>query len=74
MEDLCILGPHELVGAAFDKIREVSIERRLLQLAGRTTMTVEVGVWADDLPLDVFPTEGSIEVKLGAGAFAWPTE
>lgn len=73
-EDLCILGPHELVQAAFDKILEVSIGRRLLRLTGRTTMTLEVQVWRDNLVLDVLPTERSIEVRLGPAAFAWPAE
>lgn len=73
-KDICILGPHELVGAAFDKILEVSIARRLLPLAGQTRITLEAGVWANDLPLDLLPIDGSIEVKLGTAAFAWPAE
>jgi hypothetical protein len=74
MDDLCILGPHELVGVAFDKILEVAVGRRLLQLIGRTTVTLKVEVWADNLLLDMLPAEGSLVVKLGAGAFAWPPE
>lgn len=74
MEDLCILGTHELVQAAFDKILEVAIGRRLLRLTGRMTITLEVEVWTGDLLLDMLPTGGSIEVKLGAGAFGWPAE
>jgi hypothetical protein len=71
-EDVCILGPHELAGAAFDKILEVSIGRKLLRLEGCSSIELEVGLWREGIPLDRLPLEGSIEVKLGADAFAWP--
>jgi hypothetical protein len=72
-EDICILGPHELVCAAFDKILEVSIGRRLVGVARLASLMLEVELWHDGFLLDVLPAEGSIEVKLGPDAFAWPT-
>ncbi len=73
-EDVCILGPHELVRAAFDEILEVSVGRRLVRVAGLASLTLEVELWREGVPVDRLPADGSIEVKLGADAFAWPTE
>jgi len=73
-EDLCILGPHELVEVAFDKILEVALGRRLIALAGQTSLTLEVALWHAGLPLDLLPREISLEVKLGVDAFAWPVQ
>ena len=70
-EDLCILGPHELVEVAFDKILEVAIARRLLRLDGQTSLMLNVALWRDGLPVDFLPPEISLEVKLGPDAFAW---
>ncbi len=70
-EDLCILGPHELVEVAFDKIVEVAIARRLLKLDGQTSLMLNVALWRDGLPVDFLPPEISLEVKLGTDAFAW---
>ena len=72
--DLCILGPHELVEVAFDKILEVALGRRLLTLAGQTSLALEVALWRGGLLLDLLPHDTSLEVKLGADAFAWPIQ
>ena len=29
-------------------------------------------IWEGGLPIDVLPSEGFLEIKLGADAFAWP--
>lgn len=71
-ENVCILGPHELVEVAFDRILEVGIGRRLLPLTGRTSLAIEVELWQGGLPVDFLPAESWLEVKLGAEAFAWP--
>jgi len=73
-EDICILGPHELVKVAFDKILEVAIDRRLIALAGQTSLTLEIALWHAGLSLDVLPREPSLELKLGVDAFAWPVQ
>jgi hypothetical protein len=73
-EDLCILGPHELVEVAFDKILEVAIGRRLLRLAGQTSLMLNVALWRCGLPAEFLPLDSSLEVKLGTDAFAWPAE
>ncbi len=70
-KDVCILGPDELVEAAFDKILEVAIARKLLALGGRTSLTLGVALWQGGLPVDVLPAEGRLELKLGPEAFAW---
>jgi len=69
---LCILGPHELVQAAFGKILEVAIGRRLIALAGHACLKFEVEFWHEGHSLDILPHEAPLEVKLGADAFAWP--
>jgi hypothetical protein len=73
-EELCILGPHELVEVAFDKILEVALGRRLIVLAGQTSLTLQVAIWHAGLLLDLLPHEISLEVKLGADAFSWPVQ
>ena len=70
-EDVCILGPHELVQAAFDRILEVGIGRRLVALIGQAPFTVEVALLRGGLPADVLPREGSLEVSRGMDAFTW---
>lgn len=73
-EELCLLGPHELVGAAFEDILEVSIARKLVRLSDHTSMCVRVELWRGNAVADSLPREGSIEVELGAAAFAWTTD
>lgn len=73
-EDVCILGPHEFVQAAFDRILEVGIGRRLIALIGQTPLKLEVALWRGGLPADTLPREGSLEVSPGTDAFAWPVE
>jgi hypothetical protein len=74
MEDVCILGLHELVEVAFDKILEVGIGRRLIALMGQTSFTLEVALWRGGLPADVLPRASSLQVRLGTDAFAWPVQ
>jgi hypothetical protein len=62
------------VEVAFDKILEVALGRRLIALAGQTSLTLEVALWYAGLPLDLLPREISLEVKLGVDAFAWPVQ
>ncbi len=71
-KDVCLLGPDELVAAAFDKILEVAIARKMFKLGGRTSLALSVALWQGGLPVDVLPAEGWLDVKLGAEAFAWP--
>jgi hypothetical protein len=73
-EDICILGPHEFVEVAFEKILEVKIGRRLIALAGQTSLMLQVALWQGSLPMDVLPAETALEVKLGTDAFAWPAQ
>ncbi|HEX2711159.1 MAG TPA: glycoside hydrolase family 57 protein [Candidatus Acidoferrales bacterium] len=71
-KNVCILGPDELVQAAFDKILEVAIAPRFLALAGRTSLSLGVALWHGGLPVDLLPAEGWLNVQLGTEAFAWP--
>ena len=73
-EEVCILGPHELVGAAFDDILEVSIGRKLVRLGSDASMSIRVELCSGNVVLDALPRGGSMEVELGTGAFAWPAE
>jgi hypothetical protein len=72
-EDNCILGTHDLVRSAFDKMLEVSIGRRLVRGLGASLM-LQVELWREGLLVERLPADGPIEVKLGADAFAWETE
>ena len=70
-KEVCILGPHELVEVAFERILEVAIDRRLFSLAGRTSFSLKVALWWDGLLIDSLPFEISLDVILGTDAFAW---
>jgi alpha-amylase/alpha-mannosidase (GH57 family) len=71
-KDVCLLGPDEMVGAAFDKILEISVSRKLFPFEGRKSISLGVALWEGGLPIDVLPAEGFLEVKLGEENFAWP--
>ncbi len=71
-KDVCLLGPDEMVGAAFGKILEVSIARKLFDPAGRQSLRLSVALWQGGLPVDVLPAEGFLGIKLGEDNFAWP--
>ena len=73
-EDQCILGRHELVEVAFDKVLEVGLGRRLLTLLGQTSLAAEVALWRGGLLVDLLPRDNPLEVELGADAFAWPVQ
>jgi hypothetical protein len=62
------------VEVAFDRILEVAIGRRLLALAGQTSLALDVALWEAGLPLELLPRETLLEVKLGVDAFAWPVQ
>jgi len=70
-EDLCILGPHELVVVAFDRILEVALGRRLIEVKDQTFLALEVALWHAGILCDLLPREISLEVQLGVDAFSW---
>lgn len=70
-EDLCILGPHELVEVAYHRILEVALGRRLIEVGEQTSLALEVALWHAGFPIDLLPREVSLEVKLGVDAFSW---
>lgn len=37
----------------------------------RTTFGLAAAIWEGGLPIDVLPSEGFLEIKLGEDAFAW---
>jgi hypothetical protein len=51
---------------------EVRVARELLPLGARKSIGIAAAVWEGGLPIDVLPSEGFLDVKLGAEAFAWP--
>jgi hypothetical protein len=73
-EELCILGQHELVEVAFDKILEVAIGRRLFTLAGQPSLALQVALWQAGLQRELLPRKIPLEVKLGVDTFAWPVQ
>jgi alpha-amylase/alpha-mannosidase (GH57 family) len=70
--DTCLLDPGNQVGVAFGRIVEVRVARELLPLGARKSIGIAAAVWEGGLPIDVLPSEGFLDVKLGAEAFAWP--
>ena len=50
---------------SFDKILEVAIGRRLVKLAGETSLMLRVALWRDGLAMEFIPPETPLEVELG---------
>jgi alpha-amylase/alpha-mannosidase (GH57 family) len=69
--DLCLLGPDEIVKVACDKILEVSIGKKAIGLGDLKSISIAVALWEGGLPVDVLPSEGFLEIQLGADHFAW---
>jgi alpha-amylase/alpha-mannosidase (GH57 family) len=70
-KEICLLGPDEMLVAAFDRILEVSVARSLLHLQESNTLFLSVALWEGGLPVDLLPVEGWLEVQLGAENFGW---
>jgi hypothetical protein len=69
--DLCLLGPDDTVKVACEKILEVSIDKKALDLGDRKAISVGVALWEGGLPVDVLPPEGFLQIQLGAEHFGW---
>jgi len=73
-KDFCLLRPGELLSVAVDRILEVSVAHKLLPVQGRNSFSLVVALWEGGLPVDVAPSDGWLEIPLGAEHFAWPIE
>jgi len=71
---VCLLNLESVAVAAFDRILEVAIHRDQLDLKCQSKLKLGVALWHGDLPVDVLPAEGLLDVQLGEDNFAWPTE
>ena len=69
--DACLIGQNH-VDVAFDKILEARVPRELVSLAAGKALSLSVALWEGGLPVDLLPSEGSLSVKMGDEAFAWP--
>jgi hypothetical protein len=69
---VCLLNPKSVAEAAFDRILEVSVQRRGINLKGQKTLRLGVALWHGGLPVDVLPAEGFLEVALGDEQHSWP--
>jgi len=70
--DVCLLPSQAKVSVALDKMLEVAVPRELLNLAGQRSLRIAAALWQGGLPIDVVPSEGSLEVQLGEDSFSWP--
>jgi alpha-amylase/alpha-mannosidase (GH57 family) len=73
-ERLCLLNPREVAEVAFDRVLEVALRREVLNLEGCSSLFLGVALWHGGLPVDVLPTQGHLEVRLGGDHFAWATQ
>jgi alpha-amylase/alpha-mannosidase (GH57 family) len=71
---VCLLNPRNVADVAFDRILEVSVQRRALNLKAQKTLRLGVALWHAGLPVDVLPAEGVLEVVLGEEQSSWPIE
>ena len=70
--DACLLGAQQYVQVAYGQILEVAIARSVIETAGRETIQLATSLWESGLPVDMLPSEGSLEIRLGAESFGWP--
>jgi alpha-amylase/alpha-mannosidase (GH57 family) len=70
--DACLLGAQQYVQVAYGQILEVAIARSVIETAGRDSVQLATSLWESGLPVDMLPSEGSLEIRLGAESFAWP--
>ena len=73
-ESLCLLNPHLVAEASFDRILEVAVKKSELSLKGQKKLRLGVALWHGGLPVDVLPAEGFLHVNLGEENSAWPLE
>ena len=71
-KDYCLMGPRQVVSAAYDRILEISIARTLLPLGKRELLSLSVALWEGSVPVDLLPVEGWLQIRLGLENFAWP--
>jgi alpha-amylase/alpha-mannosidase (GH57 family) len=71
---VCLLNPHNVAEAAFDRTLEVSVSRSEINLKGQKSLRLGVALWHGGLPVDVLPAEGFLEIPLGEEQHAWPVE
>jgi alpha-amylase/alpha-mannosidase (GH57 family) len=69
---VCLLNPKTVAEAAFERVLEVAIQRKELNLKGQSKLRLGVALWHGGLPVDVLPAEGFLDVQLGEENFAWP--
>jgi hypothetical protein len=72
VNDACLLGAQQYVQAAYGQILEVAIARSILETESRTSIQLTTSLWESGLPVDMLPSEGSLDIRLGAEFFAWP--
>jgi hypothetical protein len=70
--EACLLGARQYVQVAYGQILEVAIARSVIETAGRNSIQLATSLWESGLPVDMLPSEGSLEIRLGAEFFAWP--
>jgi alpha-amylase/alpha-mannosidase (GH57 family) len=70
--DACLLGAQQYVQVAYGQILEVAIARSVIEIDGRNSIQLATSLWESGLPVDMLPSEGSLEIKLGEESFAWP--
>jgi len=73
-ERVCLLHPKTVAQVAFDRILEISIQRREINLKDQKTLRLGVALWHGGLPVDVLPAEGFLEIPLGDEQHSWPLE
>jgi len=70
--EACLLGAKKYVQAAYGQILEVAIARSVIETDGRSSIQLGTSLWESGLPVDMLPSEGSLEIRLGEDFFAWP--
>jgi hypothetical protein len=65
------LGTGEQLHAAFDRVFELRLDYALLGLAPGGKVDLQVSLWAEELPLQVIPSEGWLTVELSQDFVGW---
>lgn len=65
------LGTGEMLHAAFDRVFELTVNYSLLGLQRHESVKLQVSLWAEELPLQVLPTEGWLTLELTDELVSW---
>ncbi|MGO9272067.1 MAG: glycoside hydrolase [Terriglobia bacterium] len=70
-EPVAVVPGHEAVKVAYDRVFEMQLDYKLLQLDPHAKASLQVSLWVDALPVQVVPEEGWITLEATDDLVGW---